>query len=35
MIERDDNIPPLGELLLEMDKARILAEAVQTKMAAA
>lgn len=35
MIERDDNIPPLDELLLEMGKARVLAEAVQTKMAAA
>jgi uncharacterized protein (UPF0276 family) len=26
MIERDDNIPPLAELLVELDRARRLAE---------
>jgi uncharacterized protein len=26
MIERDDNIPPLGELVAELDVARRLAE---------
>jgi len=25
MIERDDNIPPLGELVTELDRARAIA----------
>lgn len=33
MIERDDNIPPLGELLAELDLARNLAKAAQTAAA--
>jgi len=28
MIERDDNIPPLPELLKELDQARRIAQAV-------
>lgn len=34
MIERDDNIPPLAELLAELDHARRIAEAVQQEDAA-
>lgn len=34
MIERDDNIPPLAELLAELDQARRIAEAVQQEDAA-
>jgi uncharacterized protein (UPF0276 family) len=28
MIERDDNIPPLAELLAELDHARAIVEAI-------
>lgn len=34
MIERDDNIPPLPELVSELDRARRVAEAAWTKVAA-
>ncbi|MGH8727769.1 MAG: MNIO family bufferin maturase [Burkholderiales bacterium] len=34
MIERDDHIPPLAELLQELDRARSIASAVQTELAA-
>jgi uncharacterized protein (UPF0276 family) len=34
MIERDDRIPPLEELLAELDQARAVAEAARTKAAA-
>jgi uncharacterized protein (UPF0276 family) len=34
MIERDDRIPPLEELLAELDRARAVAEAARTKAAA-
>lgn len=34
MIERDDNIPPLGELLTELDRARAIAGAVAREAAA-
>jgi len=29
MIERDDNIPPLGELLVELEQARRIALNIQ------
>lgn len=35
IIERDDNIPPLDELLTELDHARRIAATVQTQLAAA
>ena len=35
MIERDDNIPPLKELLAELDHARIIAEPILAKAKAA
>ncbi len=31
MIERDDNIPPLAEVMAELDKARAIAEAIHGK----
>ena len=34
MIERDDNIPPLDELLAELDQARAIAAAVENEAAA-
>ena len=34
MIERDDNIPPLSELLTELDKARKIAETITEDVAA-
>ena len=34
MIERDDNIPPLAELIAELDCVRALAQRIQTKQAA-
>jgi uncharacterized protein (UPF0276 family) len=35
MIERDDNIPPLKELLAELDHARTIAEPILAKAKAA
>ena len=35
MIERDDNIPPLADLLVELERARSIAQSVATKSAAA
>jgi uncharacterized protein (UPF0276 family) len=35
MIERDDNIPPLKELLAELDRARIIAQPILAKAKAA
>ncbi|MEW6353349.1 MAG: DUF692 domain-containing protein [Pseudomonadota bacterium] len=34
MIERDDNIPPLAEVLAELDQARAIAESVRAELAA-
>lgn len=34
MIERDDNIPPLADLIAELDCVRALAQRIQTKQAA-
>lgn len=34
MIERDDNIPPLAELLAELEQAKIIAESIQEKVEA-
>jgi len=34
MIERDDNIPPLAELIAELDCVRALAQRIQAKQAA-
>jgi uncharacterized protein (UPF0276 family) len=33
MIERDDNIPPLAEMLAELEQARVLAEHVHREAA--
>lgn len=35
MIERDDNIPPLAEVMAELDKARMIAETIHAEVLAA